>query len=475
MICLARQLKSIRPIFQSLTPRLIQTAIQRRTIRFNGPSGPAVREKKKLIRLNRREQEKKEAKTPGTEAFLKAERKAEKLAKKEARRARIAAGEPLTDEADIKAEEQADRDREKLAKSRATPVRRQARRDWKQDKKDIARKTPNELREEEERGSRIHHIGEARPRFQSKFEKTDSRLNRIRSPDYKPRVYKTKEEYELERSKRGTQDFGKTNDGPGSRESSYNPRDDNTREAPQEFVSNHFDRSGGSTRPAGAFSPRSDRPQHGKRDTANNRAWDSRNKGDETLSGRRDRRQDFNGHNDRSVGRDSDERYAKREPWMVQKEAVKRKIGGEAWAPPKRLSPDTLEAIRTMHKSDPDKFSTPILAQQFKQSPEVIRRILRTKWQPNEEEVLDRQERWERRGEKIWTKQAELGVRPPKKWREMGVANTGESGVAPRWKKNAHAGDKYGDRPKHFVAQRRGSSSDYEEAGFRKPFSERIL
>jgi hypothetical protein len=65
-----------------------------------------------------------------------------------------------------------------------------------------------------------------------------------------------------------------------------------------------------------------------------------------------------------------------------------------------------------------------------------------------------------------------LGVRPPKKWREMGVANSGEPGVAPKWKKNAHTKDKYGKTPKHFVAQRKGVSID---SGYKKPFSDRML
>ncbi|KAE9988386.1 hypothetical protein EG328_011146 [Venturia inaequalis] len=511
MLCLSRQIISFRPIFHILTRRPLLTTIQWRALpvrtktRWRNPTEiPSVR--KKDVRRLRREQEKAEAKIPGTEGFLRAQRKAAKLQNKEARRARIAAGEPLTDEADIKAEEQAKIDREKLFKKRAEPVRRQARRDFKHAQREYATRTPEEL----ERGFKIRRDGQRRQFPQTplpdipKSYQDAAKTSRIRSPDYKPRVYKTKEEYELERSQLRTKDSVKTHDDFHNQTFKYKLKEEkkwsSEEEAPKDFLVKHFDRTGGSTNPAERFSPRSDRSQYGTRDTANTRPWDGPSKGDERSSGRSDHRQDFNGHSDRSTGRASDrmekthslndrgdrskapfasrsrsdERYAKREPWMVQKEAVKRKIGGEAWAPPKRLSPDTLEAIRTMHKSDPDKFSTPILAQQFKQSPEVIRRILRTKWQPNEEEVLDRQERWERRGEKIWTKQAELGVRPPKKWREMGVANTGESGVAPRYKKNAHARDRSSDRPNHFVAQRRGAF-DYNEAGLRKPFSERIL
>ncbi|TID24009.1 hypothetical protein E2P81_ATG02317 [Venturia nashicola] len=517
MICLFRPITSIRPILNTLTRRPIPTTIQSRAlpVRFTShwhpdplasaksDSDPLVSAKssaknKKEVRRLRRAQEKAEAKIPGTEGFLKAQRKAEKLANKQARKARIAAGEKLIDEVDVQAGDQAKRDKEALAKRRAQPVRRQERRDFKAALREEARKTP----EERERGFNIRRGGQPLHSRRSIVRSNSlPGASRIRSPDYKPRFYKTKEDYALERATRG--DSGKTHDGSDSRSLSYQSREDTTwgsgEKAPQDFLSNHWDRNGGSTKPAGAFSPSSDRLQYGTRDTANWHSRGSRVKSYKQSSRRSGHRQQLTSHNDRSAGRDfdrtgrphnsdgdrskaafasrsrSDGPFAKREPWMIQKEAVKRKIGGEAWAPPKRLSPDTLEAIRTMHKSDPDKFSTPILARQFKQSPEVIRRILRTRWQPNEEEVLDRRARWERRGEKIWTKQAELGVRPPKKWREMGVANTGEPGVAPRYKKNAHASDRYGERPKHVVAQRRGASSDYDEAGFGNPFSQRIL
>lgn len=510
MICLSRQITSIRPIFHILSSRPTPSIIQwgalpvRTKSRWHAVKG-LHSASKKSVRRERREREKAEEKTPGTEGFLRAQRKAEKLAIKLARRARIAAGETLTDEADIKAEEQAKRDREKLADKQAEPVRRQARRDQKAARREDLRKTPEQLREEEERGFKIRRGGEPRPGIYTKrpkafpdipnhYRDAAAKMNRIRSPDYEPRVYKTKEEYELERSERRAKESGKTNDGSDSENLSYKAGGDKRwgsgERAFQDFVGKHWDRNEDSTNSAGAFPLHSDRSQYGTRDTQNIRPL-----------GLSDHKQKFNGQSESSTRsefdrterpRSSDDRgdrsktpflsrsrsnepYAKREPWMVQKEAVKRKIGGEAWAPPKRLSPDTLEAIRIMHKSDPDKFSTPMLAQQFKQSPEVIRRILRANWQPSEEEVLDRQERWERRGEKIWTKQAELGVRPPKKWREMGVASTGESGVAPRYKKNAHASDRFGGRPKHFGAQRTGVSFDHDQAGFRKPFSERIL
>ena len=111
----------------------------------------------------------------------------------------------------------------------------------------------------------------------------------------------------------------------------------------------------------------------------------------------------------------------KKERWQVQKEALKEKFNGEAWNPRKKLSPDTMEGIRHLHTTHPEKFTTPVLAQHFKVSPEAIRRILKSLWRPSDEETEERLARWDRRGEKIWTNLVELGVKPPKKWRQMGV------------------------------------------------------
>ena len=113
-----------------------------------------------------------------------------------------------------------------------------------------------------------------------------------------------------------------------------------------------------------------------------------------------------------------------REPWQTQKEALADKFGPTGWLPRKRLSPDTLEGIRALHTQYPDKFTTPILADQFKVSPEAIRRILKSKWRPNDEEEEKRRRRWEKRGENIWSQMVEMGIKPPKKWRNMGVGKS---------------------------------------------------
>lgn len=110
-----------------------------------------------------------------------------------------------------------------------------------------------------------------------------------------------------------------------------------------------------------------------------------------------------------------------RETWRIQKEALKKKFGSSGWTPRKRLSPDALEGIRALHAQYPEKYSTQELATQFQVSPENIRRILKSKWKPNEEEEVDRRERWVRRGESKWSQLAELGIKPPRKWRRKGI------------------------------------------------------
>jgi hypothetical protein len=135
---------------------------------------------------------------------------------------------------------------------------------------------------------------------------------------------------------------------------------------------------------------------------------------------------------DRFRTRDAPEEN-RREHWQVQKKALKEKFEGEAWNPRKKLSPDTMEGIRHLHQTHPEKFTTAVLSEHFKVSAEAIRRILRSKWQPSDEEYDDKLRRWDKRGEKIWSNLVELGVKPPKKWREMGVGRA-RDGQAPKWK-----------------------------------------
>ncbi|KAL6153341.1 Required for respiratory growth protein 9 mitochondrial [Exserohilum turcicum] len=127
------------------------------------------------------------------------------------------------------------------------------------------------------------------------------------------------------------------------------------------------------------------------------------------------------------------QRKPSRPAWAIQKEALREKFNGEAWSPRKKLSPDTMEGIRHLHHTQPEKFTTPILADHFKVSPEAIRRILKSKWRPSDAEYEERMQRWNKRGERIWENLVEMGVKPPKRWRDMGVGRA-RDGEVPRWK-----------------------------------------
>lgn len=136
------------------------------------------------------------------------------------------------------------------------------------------------------------------------------------------------------------------------------------------------------------------------------------------------------------------ERNRNLDTWTVQKNALQEKFGEQNWNPRKRISPDALAGIRALHAKAPETYSTAVLAEHFKVPPEAIRRILKSKWQPNEEEAEDRRERWEKRGEKKWTEMAELGIKPPKKWRERGVGKVGP-GELPPWRQPGKAGERW--------------------------------
>ncbi|KAH8101143.1 hypothetical protein BXZ70DRAFT_999954 [Cristinia sonorae] len=58
----------------------------------------------------------------------------------------------------------------------------------------------------------------------------------------------------------------------------------------------------------------------------------------------------------------------------------------EGWSPPRRLSRAAMEGLRWLHAQDPETCTTPMLAQKFRISPEAVRRILKSKWEPSKEE-----------------------------------------------------------------------------------------
>ncbi|QIW97943.1 hypothetical protein AMS68_003461 [Peltaster fructicola] len=101
------------------------------------------------------------------------------------------------------------------------------------------------------------------------------------------------------------------------------------------------------------------------------------------------------------------------------------------------VSPDSLNGIRALHESDPDIYTTPVLAEHFKITSEAVRRILKGKWRPKEEEIEDRRQRWERRGvdRRKESKDEQLPVRPVR--RKPGVTSAGNT---PQLKQSGFAG-----------------------------------
>lgn len=116
------------------------------------------------------------------------------------------------------------------------------------------------------------------------------------------------------------------------------------------------------------------------------------------------------GHSDRK-GDEIKAEKRKPESWQIQKEALQKKFK-DGWNPPKKLSPDAIEGVRQLHAVAPAQFTTPVLAERFKVSPEVIRRILKSKWRPTEGEAEERRKRWAKRYGQIESQKTELGLRP---------------------------------------------------------------
>ncbi|KAG4304011.1 hypothetical protein PORY_002534 [Pneumocystis oryctolagi] len=92
--------------------------------------------------------------------------------------------------------------------------------------------------------------------------------------------------------------------------------------------------------------------------------------------------------------------------WKKQKIALKEKFP-EGWNPLKKLSPDTINQIKILRQENPT-YTASILSNMFKVSPEAIRRILKSKWQPSPEEYADKLARWKKRGiyiRNMWIRQ----------------------------------------------------------------------
>ncbi|KAK0387970.1 hypothetical protein NLU13_4214 [Sarocladium strictum] len=148
--------------------------------------------------------------------------------------------------------------------------------------------------------------------------------------------------------------------------------------------------------------------------------------------------------------------------WRIQKEALKEKFP-EGWRPRKRLSPDALAGIRALNAQYPDIYTTAALSAKFEVDPEAIRRILKSKWKPSEEEQEKRLERWQKRGSAIWETKAALGIKPPKQWRQEGITRD------PSWhawrRKMVEREKEWEDEEKRAYREQRAASLQSRVAG----------
>ncbi|KAI0687676.1 hypothetical protein BC835DRAFT_392084 [Cytidiella melzeri] len=79
----------------------------------------------------------------------------------------------------------------------------------------------------------------------------------------------------------------------------------------------------------------------------------------------------------------------------LHKEKIKTQFP-DGWSPPRKLSRQAMDGMRAMHAQHPELFTTPVLAEKFKISPEAVRRVLKSKWEPTKaqrERLLQREER----------------------------------------------------------------------------------
>ncbi|SCU96337.1 LAME_0F15918g1_1 [Lachancea meyersii CBS 8951] len=102
--------------------------------------------------------------------------------------------------------------------------------------------------------------------------------------------------------------------------------------------------------------------------------------------------------------------------WKRQKLALNRKFEGQQWSPKKKLSREQMESLRLLKQQFP-KMTASQLGEHFQVSPEVVRRILKSKWTPDETETSKIQERWKRRSERVNKLYESYSIQgpPPKK------------------------------------------------------------
>ncbi|KAF5330057.1 hypothetical protein D9611_010437 [Ephemerocybe angulata] len=70
--------------------------------------------------------------------------------------------------------------------------------------------------------------------------------------------------------------------------------------------------------------------------------------------------------------------------WRAHRAAIKARFP-DGWAPPRKISREAMAGLRQLHALNPATFTTEILADKFRISPEAVRRILKSRWEPSSE------------------------------------------------------------------------------------------
>lgn len=100
-----------------------------------------------------------------------------------------------------------------------------------------------------------------------------------------------------------------------------------------------------------------------------------------------------------------------------------------------------MAGVRTLHKLDPVQFSTPLLAARFRISPEAVRRILKSQWEPSRDEK-DRIVKKERRRREEGAGKRMERMREEREMAEEGLQKRdgGEVGGMEKWKRREEDG-----------------------------------
>ncbi|KAJ7652162.1 hypothetical protein DFH06DRAFT_954059, partial [Mycena polygramma] len=68
--------------------------------------------------------------------------------------------------------------------------------------------------------------------------------------------------------------------------------------------------------------------------------------------------------------------------WQAHRAALRHTFP-DGWNPPRKLSREAMDGLRQLHRVDPERFTTPVLTERFRVSPEAMRRILKSRWAPS--------------------------------------------------------------------------------------------